>query len=531
MNIQNVGSAILGTVLACCLVLLQTNSRSDEPNEKAGLRNPFFAMNFARHDAKRASRPNAQARLLKELGYGGTQFLGTLEQLDDTLMAMDRAGLEVFTVAVTPYNVSVDPGETYPAVIKDAIRKLEGRKTLVLIQFVSKRYARSSSEGDARAVELGRELAGFAKRYGVRLAIYHHVGIWRERAYCQAAICRASRVSLLTGLRPNSTEVWSNGSRHKRFRDHLPDIVTLSQQFKNHQYRAQSIGKIFHGAFAVRDKWNDPGSWSAPAWLPEPRYYYTEQGVRVAREVFARRTKATGSKVDDWANHFVLGLSHEAPDVDDDVLQDGQIASRGIQALREIKDKPFFLAIGFLKPHLPFIAPKGYWDMYPPEKVKVASNRHLPRDAPPFASNGWGHARTYTDFPDKGEPSDELVRELTRGYAARAETAAPGRPKPNILFLISDDMNCRVSCYGDPLAKTPNIDRLASWGTRFERAHCQFPLCNPTRCSVLSGRYPTWVDLCGIDGPGTLEGRSLQPLLNDPQVAWNHPAFTVRTRG
>jgi len=226
------------------------------------------------------------------------------------------------------------------------------------------------------------------------------------------------RASLLTGLRPDSTEIWSNGSRHQHFREHLPDIVTLPQQFKNHGYRALAFGKIYHGAFAVRNKWNDPASWSDTAWLTGPRYYYTEEGVSVAREVFAKKTKARGYKVDEWVNHFVLGLSHEAPDVDNDVLQDGQIAARGIKALREVNDEPFFLALGFLKPHLPFIAPKKYWDMYPPEKVEVAPNRYPPKDAPPFASTTWGHPRTYTDFPNKGEPPEELVRELTRGYAA-----------------------------------------------------------------------------------------------------------------
>ena len=103
--------------------------------------------------------------------------------------------------------------------------------------------------------------------------------------------------------------------------------------------------------------------------------------MRVARAVFARKTKAKGAKIDDWVNHFVLGLSHEAPDVEDDVLQDGQIATRGSKALRKIKYQPFFLALGFLKPHLPFIAPKKYWDMYPLNEVKVAPNRSAPKDS------------------------------------------------------------------------------------------------------------------------------------------------------
>ncbi len=261
-------------------------------------------------------------------------------------------------------------------------------------------------------------------------------GMVFKRAYCQAAVCRASRASLLLGVRPDTTEVWSNGSRHKHFRDHLPNIVTLPQHFKNQGYHSQSLGKIFHGAFVVRNKWNDPASWSVPAWWPGPRYYYTEEGVKVARQVFARKAKKLGVPVDQWVNHFVLGLSHEAPDVEDNVLYDGQIADRGIKTLRKIQHKPFFLALGFIRPHLPFIAPKKYWDMYPPQKVKVADNRQPPQNVPPMALTNWGHPRTYSDFPNKGEPSDELVLQLTRGYSACVSyiDAQIGR--------VLDELNC-----------------------------------------------------------------------------------------
>ena len=190
MNTRARAFLIVGVILAGCFVMQPEDSGADEPAGRIELPNPFFAMNFALHDPKLAPLPDAQARLLKEVGYAGTQFLGTLEQLDGTLKAADRAGLEVFTAAVTPYNIPVDPGETYPAILKDVIRKLQGRKTLVLIQFVSKNYQRSSPAGDARAVELGRELAGYAKNYGVRLAIYHHVNIWCERADHAARIAK-----------------------------------------------------------------------------------------------------------------------------------------------------------------------------------------------------------------------------------------------------------------------------------------------------------------------------------------------------
>lgn len=366
-------------------------------------------------------------------------------------------------------------------------------------------------------------------------------GMLFERAYCQAAVCRASRASLLTGLRPDSTEVWTNGSRHKHFRDHLPDIVTLPQQFKNHGYHARSIGKIYHGAFVARSRWNDKASWSEPAWFATPRYYFTDEGERVAREVFAKQTKATGAKVDDWVNHFVLGLSHEAPDVNDDVLQDGQVAVKAIAALRENKDRPFFLALGFYKPHLPFIAPKKYWDMYPSEDVPVATNRQPPKDAPPFAATNWGHPRTYTDFPNRGEPSDELVRELTRGYAACVSylDAQVGRVLDELDHLGLSDKTIIVF-WGD---HGWHIGENHIWGkaTNFELSARAPLIVYDPRMKAAGEKtlalvefvdiYPTLCELASLPQPEHLEGTSFAPLLNQPDRPWKTAAFSQYPSG
>ena len=145
------------------------------------LANPFFAMNFEHLDPKLASSREAQAKLLKELGYDGALYLGALGGMKDAFRALDAEGLEMFAAAVQSYDIPVDPGGAYPASLKEAIPQLKGRKTLLLIQFQSKAHPRSSPAGDARAVELGRELADFARGYGVRLAIYPHQKIWCER--------------------------------------------------------------------------------------------------------------------------------------------------------------------------------------------------------------------------------------------------------------------------------------------------------------------------------------------------------------
>ncbi len=361
-------------------------------------------------------------------------------------------------------------------------------------------------------------------------------GMVFNRAYCQVAVCRASRVSLLTGLRPDSTEVWSNGSRHKHFRDHLPEIVTLPQQFKNHGYRTVSYGKIYHGAFNIRNGWNDKVSWTAPSWYPGPRYYYTDEGIKVARGVFARKTKATGPKIDDWVNHFVLGLSHEAPDVNDDVLQDGQIAIRGIKALRENRGKPFFLALGFLKPHLPFIAPKKYWDMYPSEKVQIASNLFAPQNATRFSPTSWGHPRTYTDFPDKGDPSEELTRELTRGYAACVSylDAQIGRVLDELDRLGLREKTIIV-LWGD---HGWHLGENHIWGkaTNFELSTRAPLIVVDPRMEAAGSKidalvefvdiYPTLCQLANLPLPEHLEGTSFAPLLDQSKLPWKSAAFS-----
>lgn len=364
-------------------------------------------------------------------------------------------------------------------------------------------------------------------------------GMIFERAYCQAATCRASRLSVLTGLRPDTTRIRTNGGAH--FRTRTPNLVTLPQLFKNAGYHAQSLGKIFHGAFKVRGQWNDPMSWSVPAWWPGPRYYYTPVGIKAAEEVFARSKQGKGKPVNEWINHFVLGPSWEAPDIDDSVLYGGQIADKAIATLREIKDKPFFLALGFLKPHLPFIAPKKYWDMYPADDVVVADNQHAPKDAPKLAMTDWGHPRSYSDVPRKGPMPKELVPKLTRGYAACVTyvDAQVGRVLKE-LDRLGLRQNTIIVFWGD---HGFHLGENGIWGkaTNFELS-VRVPLIISTPEMQAKGKhskalvelvdlYPTLAELVGLDAPNNLEGRSMVPLLDNPAQKWKPAAYSQFPRG
>jgi len=194
------------------------------------LPNSFFAMNFWQLDPKISKSPDAQARLLKELGYDGMLYLGGLDGMKESFHALDSQGLEMSAAAVIPYDIPIDPGETYPASLKEAIKQLKGRKTLLLIQFQSKLLPKSSPEGDARAVELGRELADFAREYGVRLAIYPHVNIWCERIDHAVRIAKnCDRENL--GVSFNLTHwLWTDphGNLESLVRDAMPRLFLVT---------------------------------------------------------------------------------------------------------------------------------------------------------------------------------------------------------------------------------------------------------------------------------------------------------------
>jgi len=366
-------------------------------------------------------------------------------------------------------------------------------------------------------------------------------GMVFRRAYCQQAVCSPSRTSLLTGLRPDSTRVYD---LRTHFRKHVPDVVTLPQHFKAHGYHTQAFGKIYHGAFAKAystRSLDDPPSWSVPAWLGAPRYYYTPKGVEVARKVFASTAKKKGVPADDWVNHFVRGLATEAPDVPDSTLYDGQVADKAIEALRSLKGKPFFLAAGFLKPHLPFIAPKKYWDLYDRHAIRLADNPFAPKGAPRLALTNWGELRHYADMPKKGPVPDAKARELLHGYRACVSftDAQIGRLLDELDRLGLRDSTI-VVLWGDHGWK---LGEHGMWckHTNFE-TDANAPLILSAPGMKAAGKttdalvefvdiYPTLCELAGLPLPKHLEGSSAAPLLDKPDTPWKPAAFNQYPRG
>jgi iduronate 2-sulfatase len=230
-------------------------------------------------------------------------------------------------------------------------------------------------------------------------------GVLFSRAYCQQAVCSPSRTSLLTGLRPDSTRVYDLVTH---FRKNVPNAVTLPEYFKKQGYYTQGLSKVFHNGL------DDPQSWSVPHWEPQARTYHNAASLAAMQEAQRKldeqakqaKDKTGGAGLQAGPAHRAApearGPAWEASEASDSDLADGKTADKAIEVLRQIKDKPFFFAVGFYKPHLPFVAPKKYFDLYPLDQIRLADNPNPPEDVPPIAMHDSAELRRYCDIPRKG---------------------------------------------------------------------------------------------------------------------------------
>lgn len=373
-------------------------------------------------------------------------------------------------------------------------------------------------------------------------------GIVFNRAYCQQAVCSPSRTSLLTGRRPDTTRIYD---LQTHFRLHCPDIVTLPQYFKQHGYHTQSLGKVFH------DLLDDPPSWSVPSWAPHDHMYgkpENQAAVEKTKEELASagkllqidtidrdpKTRAV-LKLNYKGSVRAIGPASEDPDVPDSALRDGMLADKAIEVLAQVKDKPFFLAVGFYRPHLPFVAPKKYYDLYTRQEIRLASNPYSPKDAPPIALTNSKELRTYSDIPHEGAVSDDKARELIRGYHAAVSyvDAQIGRVLTQLDRLGLRERTV-VVLWGD---HGWQLGEHGLWckQTNFEvatRAPLIFSIPGQASRAVATDAlvefvdvYPTLVELCGLPLPDGLEGVSLVPVIDAPDRPWKSATFSQYPRG
>ena len=333
-----------------------------------------------------------------------------------------------------------------------------------------------------------------------------------ERAYCQQTVCNPSRASVMTGLRPDTLKVWDLPTH---FRTHHPDVVTLPQLFMKNGYFAQGIGKIFHNW--RQDDWKgDEVSWSVPSFL-----HYATHG--------ADRPQVEGELPPDHASGK---RSSECRDVPDEAYYDGRIAEKAVTTLRALKKRtqPFFLAVGFWKPHLPFNAPKKYWDMYDRKKVPLPRVLTPPNNAPAIA---------LTNDRINAAKDRDLLRELSHGHLAAMTYLDTQIGKvlneldalelrDNTIVVFWSDHGLHLGEHGllrkttvfDVDARVPMI--ISSPKHRGGR--------RTSSLVELLDLYPTLADLCGLKPPANLEGKSLVPVLKNPNVVIKAAALTQTPR-
>lgn len=352
-------------------------------------------------------------------------------------------------------------------------------------------------------------------------------GLLFERAYCQVAVCNPSRVSVLSGARPDTTGVLDN---QHFLRPQMPDVVTLPQHFKNNGWHSVSLGKIYH--HSDREPGDDPQSWSEPSWYHgEPyRHWFTKESQQL---INAQKKKGA---------RLVRGPPFEAADVSDDEYPDAQIALKAIETLRRLKasGKAFFLGVGFHKPHLPFTCPQKYWDLYPPETIKLPDNYFAPKNVPAPALHNWYELRTYGGVPAEGGIPDEMALNLIRGYRACVSfmDAQVGRVLNELDRLGLRD-NTIIILWGDHgyhLGENGIFTKMTNFelGTRsplIVSAPRQKTAGQKTRALVeFVDIYPTLAELASLPLPSHLEGKSFVPLLNNPSQTWKTAVFSQYLR-
>ena len=356
-------------------------------------------------------------------------------------------------------------------------------------------------------------------------------GMRFDMAYCNQAVCAPSRNNLLTGARSTSLGVYSLGTH---FRRAAPDAVTMPQFFKKHGYHSAGIGKVFH---IRHGNVNDKLSWSVP-FHPDKVIDYVlpeSTGGKLTREEAYFSNQKLGR-----IRSLPRGAAWEKADVEDGAYADGRIAAEGIRRLRKAKesDTPFFLALGFTKPHLPFCAPRKYWDLYDPKKLPLPRIHTPPAGAPAYAGKTLGELNQYKPVPQKPPLTEEMTRTLIHGYYAALSyvDAQIGRVLDEV-DRLGLDKNTIIALWGD---HGYHLGDHGAWTkhTNYEQAN-RIPIVIVAPGVTTPGSsskalvetvdlYPTIAELAGLPaptGPQPIDGASLVPILKDPSKTVRDHAY------
>lgn len=366
-------------------------------------------------------------------------------------------------------------------------------------------------------------------------------GMRFDRAYSNQAVCAPSRYNLMLGSRSTSTGIYHFG---RNFRDFYPDAVTLPQYFKENGYHSESMGKVYH---IGHNTYNDEASWSVPH--HEDLVIEYLDPVSTKGELTREEALFLNETWED-ARSLPRGAAWESPDVEDKAYADGRIAQRAIERLRSLKEKPeqpFFLAVGFARPHLPFSVPQQYWDIYDPESLPMPEVETRPDGAPGYAVKRDGEIVQYNPIPQSSEADpfpEDLTRKLIHGYYASTSYVDTQIGKViNELGNLGLDENTIVVLWGD---HGFHLGELGIWTkhVNYELAN-HIPLIISAPGVTLPGTstmqlsetvdiYPTLVELAGLSQPinsQPMDGTSLVPVLQNPDERVRDYAYHAFDRG
>lgn len=348
-------------------------------------------------------------------------------------------------------------------------------------------------------------------------------GVVFQNCYCQQAVCGPTRASMLTGMRPDRTKVWDLVTD---FRQVNPNVVTMPQYFRSKGYETSGMGKIYH----TTGPGNDAPSWSVPYRKPESSH---------SKYVLPFTPNSIGR-----------GPAYECADVPDETYRDGQLANMATAMLDSLSrnDKPFFLAVGFIRPHLPFNAPKKYWDLYDRDEFEVAGFRGKALNSPDIAYHASGELKFYSDIPEfdsySEKESDHLPIEKQKAlihgyYAAMSYTDAQIVKILNELDRLKIRDNTIIVLWGD---HGWHLGDHGLWNkhSNFEQAtHAPLIMSVPgmkkdikatTTCEFVD-IFPTLCELANLPIPKFLDGKSLVPAIKNPDKVVHNYAFSQFPRG
>jgi arylsulfatase A-like enzyme len=361
--------------------------------------------------------------------------------------------------------------------------------------------------------------------YGSQTAITPNIdklasdGVMFNKAYTQQAICAPSRMSTLTGLRPETLGIYSIFTPLRKVHK---DVVTMPQLFKDNGYKTVSIGKVYHHAIDDKSSWTNH--------FPKEENSY----VKAENITLMENLKKEGKPV--------KGPAFEDADVEDEAYKDGRAAKYAIETLNQIKNDKFLMFVGLSKPHLPFNAPKKYWNLYNKNDFEIPS-REKPKDVYRLALTNWGELRGYHNIPAEGDLNDDLTRTLIHGYHASISyvDAQVGKVmqtledldlRKNTMVIFMSDHGYKIGEYG-AWCKHSNVEidvRVPLIISRETESTNRISGATSDALVENVDIFPTLVDLCNLEGPKS-DGKSLLPVIDNPSMKWDKVATSVYPRG